>query len=108
MAVPTRKTLEELGHYQPGSPVQMDNKTVEGLINNKIISKATKSINMKFHWLCYRGAQGQFRFFIGDQERETMGTTGPNTSSGPITKHSTQEYSRQGNTLMPFATHSKD
>ena len=64
-AVPARKTLEELGHPQPRTPVQTDNKTAEGLINNKIISKATKSIDMKFHWLRCRGAQGQFRFYWG-------------------------------------------
>ena len=32
-AVPARKTLEELGHPQPRTPVQTDNKTAEGLIN---------------------------------------------------------------------------
>ncbi len=59
-SVPASKTLEGLGHLQPRTPVQMDNKTAEGLINNKVISKATKSIDMKFHWLCYRDAHGQF------------------------------------------------
>ena len=43
------KTLEELGHPQPQTPIQMDNKTADGLINNKIVAKAAKSIYMKFH-----------------------------------------------------------
>ncbi len=64
-AVPARKTLEELDHPQPRTPIQMELKTAKGLINNKIISKATKSIDMKFHWLCCCGAQGQFRFYWG-------------------------------------------
>ena len=43
------KTLEEIGHPQPQTPIQMDNKTADGLINNKIVAKAAKSIYMKFH-----------------------------------------------------------
>ncbi len=62
-AVPMRKTLEELGHPQPRTPIQTDNSTAHGLINNKIIAKATKSIDMNFHWLRCRDAQGQFRFY---------------------------------------------
>ncbi len=56
-AVPDRKTLDEMGHPQPPTPIQTDNKTAEGLINNKIISKATKSSNMNFHWLCCHNSQ---------------------------------------------------
>ena len=59
-AVPIRKTLKEMGHPQLLTPIQTDNKTAEGLINNKITSKETKSIDMKFHWLRCRNSQGQF------------------------------------------------
>ena len=62
-AVPIRKTLEELGHPQPRTPIQTDNSTAHGLINNKIIAKATKSIDMNFHWLRCRDSQGQFRYY---------------------------------------------
>ena len=62
-AVPVRKTLDEMGHPQPPTPIQTDNKTAEGLINNKIISKATKSIDMNFHWLRCRDSQGQYRYY---------------------------------------------
>ena len=58
-----RKTLEELFCTQPQTPIQTDNKTAEGLINNKIFAKATKSIDMKFHLLQCRDIQGQFRYF---------------------------------------------
>ena len=44
-----RKTLKELGHLQPRIPIQTDNKTADGLINNKIVAKVAKSIYMKFH-----------------------------------------------------------
>ena len=61
--VPMCKTLEDLGHPQPRTPIQTDNKTADGLTNNKIILKATKSIGMKFHWLQCRDNLDQFRFF---------------------------------------------
>ena len=63
LAVPERKTLEELGHPQPKTPMQTDNSTANGLLNNKITPKATKIIDMKFHWMRCRDAQGQFRFY---------------------------------------------
>ena len=49
LAVPARKTLKELGHPQPKTPIQTDNSTANRLLNNKIIPKAMKSIDMKFH-----------------------------------------------------------
>ena len=51
LVVLARKTLEELGHPQPKTPMQTDNSTANWLLNNKIIPKATKSIDMKFHWM---------------------------------------------------------
>jgi hypothetical protein len=62
-AVPMRKTLKELRHSQPPTPMQTDNSTAYGVLNNKITPKATKAINMRFHWLRCRDAQGQFRFY---------------------------------------------
>eukprot|EP00956_Cyclotella_meneghiniana_P044671 scaffold329841_cov242-Cyclotella_meneghiniana.AAC.1 len=50
-AVPMRKTLEELGHPQPLTPIQTDNSTAYGVINNKIQPKATKAMDMRFYWL---------------------------------------------------------
>ena len=64
-AVPIRQTLTEMGHPQPRTPIQTDNSTAYGLINNKIISRATKSIDKDFHWLRCRDSQGQFRFYWG-------------------------------------------
>ena len=61
--VPMRKTLEYLVHPQPRTPIQTYNKISDGLINNKIDAKATKSIGMKFNWLQYRYIQEQFRYF---------------------------------------------
>jgi len=59
-AVSMRHTLEELGHPQPRTPIQMDNKTVNDLLTNKIMPKALKAMDMRFHWLRCRDTQGQY------------------------------------------------
>eukprot|EP00956_Cyclotella_meneghiniana_P045361 scaffold364543_cov146-Cyclotella_meneghiniana.AAC.1 len=61
-AVPMRKTLEELGHPQPLTPIQTDNSTAYGVINNKIQPKATKAMDMRFYWLKDRESQKQFHY----------------------------------------------
>ncbi|KAL7476408.1 hypothetical protein ACHAW6_002274 [Cyclotella cf. meneghiniana] len=62
-AIPIRIMLEEMGHKQPVTPIQTDNSTAHGVITNKIQPKATKAMDMRFHWLCDREAQGQYRFY---------------------------------------------
>jgi hypothetical protein len=55
-------TLEELVHPQLPTPMQTDNKTLNDLLNNKIMSKALKAMDMHFHWLQCCNAQGLFRY----------------------------------------------
>jgi hypothetical protein len=62
-AVYLRQILTEMGHPQPKTPIQTDNTTVEGVINNKIQPKRTKAMDMRFHWLRDREAQEQFRIY---------------------------------------------
>jgi hypothetical protein len=50
-AVSIRQTLEELGHPQPWMPIQMVNSTALALLTNKILPKALKAMDMRFHWL---------------------------------------------------------
>jgi hypothetical protein len=52
-----------MGHPQPRTPLQTDNTMAEGVINNKIQPKRTKAMDMRFHWLRDREAQGQFRIY---------------------------------------------
>ena len=59
-AVPLRVTLEEMGHRKPKTPVTTDNSTVHGLIQSTMIPKASKSMDMRFHWLKGRMAQRIF------------------------------------------------
>ena len=62
-AVHIRQILEEMGHPQPRTPIQTDNTTAEGVINNKIQPKRTKAMDMRYHWLRDREAQGQFNIY---------------------------------------------
>ena len=62
-AMSMRHTLKEMGHPQPRTPIQTDNKTANDLLTNKIMSKALKAMDMRFHWLRCRDAQGQFRYY---------------------------------------------
>jgi hypothetical protein len=52
--------LTKMGHPQLQTPIQTNNLTAEGVINHKIQTKRTKAIDMQFHWLLYREAQGKF------------------------------------------------
>jgi hypothetical protein len=61
--VPLRNTLEEMGWKQPRSPIQVDNSTAEGYVNNTIITRRLKSLEMRLNWLKCRDSQGQFRIF---------------------------------------------
>ena len=62
-AVSMRQTLTELGHPQPPTPMQTDNATAHALLTNKILPKALKAMDMRFHWLRCRNTQGQFRYY---------------------------------------------
>jgi hypothetical protein len=62
-AVAMHHTLKELGHPQPPTPMQTDNKTTNEVLTNKIMPKALKAMDMRFHWLQCREAQGQFKYF---------------------------------------------
>jgi hypothetical protein len=52
-----------MGHPQPRTPIQTDNSTAEGVVNRKIQPKRMKAMDMRFHWLQDREAQGQFRIY---------------------------------------------
>ena len=72
LAVPIRTTLVELGHPKPRTPMQTDKSTAHSVLNNRITPKATKSMDMRFHWLRCRDAQGQFRYFWRPGPTNTM------------------------------------
>jgi hypothetical protein len=60
-----RKTLEEVGHPQPPTPMETYNTTATGYSNGKIKQKRTKAMDMHFYWIKYRVKQGQCNVYWG-------------------------------------------
>ena len=61
-AIPAWHTLEFMGHPQPPLPIQTDNTTALGIVNQNVMEKL-KSMDMKYHWLRCRISQEQFRHY---------------------------------------------
>eukprot|EP00804_Cyclotella_cryptica_P008878 CCRYP_013090-RA/>CCRYP_013090-RA protein AED:0.15 eAED:0.14 QI:0/0/0/1/1/1/3/0/882 len=61
--IPQRHLLNELGHPQPPTPIQIDNSTALGVVTNIIQPKRTKAMDMRFDWLSCRENQKQFRTY---------------------------------------------
>ena len=59
-AVPARKSLNEMGHRQPRTPMQTDNTAAHSVVTNNAQPKRTKAMDMSFHLLRCRDAQEQF------------------------------------------------
>jgi hypothetical protein len=61
--VPLHNTLKEIGWAQSKSPIQVDNSTATGYVNNMIVVCCLKSLDMKLNWLKCCEAEDQFRIF---------------------------------------------
>ena len=61
--VPMRQTLIEMGWLQPPNPTQKENTKAEVVVKNKIVTKKLLSMDLILHWLRFREAQKQFRFY---------------------------------------------
>ena len=57
------QTLIETGWPQPPSPIQTDNCTASGVVNDTIISRKIKSMDLRLHWLRCHEAQQQFHSY---------------------------------------------
>ena len=55
--VPIRHTLIEMGFSHPLTPIQPDNSTAAGVVNDTFIAQKTKSMDLRLHWLRCRKAQ---------------------------------------------------
>jgi len=60
---PIHIALDELGHPQPATPLQIDNNTASSIINDTVKQKCSKAVDMWFYWLHDRKRQGQFHIF---------------------------------------------
>jgi len=62
-AVILRTTLDEMGHPQPSTPIQVDNSTACGIANDNIRQQRSRAIDMRFYWVRDRTDQKQFHVF---------------------------------------------
>ena len=62
-AVQLRRTLIDLGHKQPATPVECDNTTASDIVHDKIKQKRTRAMDMRFYWVRDRQQQGQFHIY---------------------------------------------
>ena len=58
-----QNTLEEIGWKQPRSPIQIDNSTAAGVVNNTIVPRKLKAMDRRLYWIRCRNSQGQFRYY---------------------------------------------
>jgi hypothetical protein len=63
-AVALRNTLEEMGHKQPPTPLQVKNSMAVGFDNNQLKQQRSKSMEMRFYWIQDRVAQKQFHVYL--------------------------------------------
>ena len=76
-AVPIQINLEEMGHPQPPTPVQVDNSTALGIATGTIKQHKSKSMDMRFYWIRDRINQDQFSIYwkLGSINRDDYFTT---------------------------------
>jgi hypothetical protein len=91
MAVSIQRTLEEMGHPQTPTPIQTDNSTAPALLTNKIMPKALKAMDMRFHWLHSMKHRTSI-VFTGDLEHKIWWITGPSIIQPATTKIFVHKY----------------
>lgn len=62
-ALPFRVALNELGHPQPPTPIEVDNETAIGFLKRTMKQKHSKAIDMRFYWVRDRVHQNQFLIY---------------------------------------------
>ena len=60
IAIPIRRILEGLGHPQPATRIKTDNSTATGFVHNNIISKKSKSWDVRMNWVRDKQEQGEY------------------------------------------------
>ncbi len=58
--IPHRQSLIDMGWPQPKSPIQTDNSTAAGVVNNTIVPRRSKMMDMRLGWLHCWACQDQF------------------------------------------------
>ena len=88
-----RTTLQEMGHPQPPTPIQVDNSTACGIANDNIKLQRSRAIDMRFYWVQDRVDQNQFHVYW---------KPGLTNLADYVTKHHTANHHQ---TMRPFYLH---
>ena len=78
-------TLSEMGDPQPRTPMQTNNLAAHAVVTKNVQPRRTKAMDMRFHWLRCRDAQGQFRYYWKPGTMN-LGIIGQSTTPAPTTK----------------------
>jgi hypothetical protein len=62
-AIPLRIALKEMGHPQPATPIECDNTTAVGIVNDPLRQRRSKAMDMRFYWIKDQQQQGQFQLY---------------------------------------------
>ena len=91
-----RLTLQEMGHPQPATPINIDNTTAVGIVNSTIKRQQSRSMEMRYFWLLDRAAQQNFTFiYTPGQENLADYPTKHHTAN--IHQHVQPYYLQQAN-----------
>jgi hypothetical protein len=63
MVVALRNPLNEMGHEQPPTPVQVDNSMAVGFANKTLRQQRSKSMDMRYYWVQDRVAHKPFHIY---------------------------------------------
>ena len=93
--VPIRITLEEMGHPQSPTPVQVDNSTALGIAIGTINQRKSKAMEMRFYWIRDRSNQDKFNIYWklgstnrGDHFTKKIPSRPPHNSTPKLFSHS--------------------
>jgi hypothetical protein len=91
--VPQHNSLNKMGWKQPRLPIQVDNSTAVGYVNNTIIARRIKSLEMRLNWLKCRELQDQFQIFW---DKGSHNLADYHTKHHPPEYHITHQHSHAG------------
>ncbi len=84
---------KKMGWIQPCSPIQVDNSTAVGYVNNTIIAWRIKSLKMRPDWLKCRELQDRFRIFW---DKKSHNLADYHTKHHPPEYHIAHQHSHAG------------
>jgi hypothetical protein len=91
--IPHCQTLIDMGWPQPKSPIQTDNSTAAGVVNNTIVPCRSKMMDMRFWWLRCQASQDQFQYYW---DAGSKNWADYNTKHHPDTYHESHRSTHAG------------